>query len=206
MSIALLEMPSKAEVEISEFVPDPHHWTVEEFCEMMGLPRFQDRRFILIDGQVIEMPRPNAPHDSHVAIAQANLQSLFGAGYWARSQSGLPLGFDTDPIPDIAVVTGTILDYMVDQPTTAVLIVEVSDSTLRADLKVKSHLYAAAGIPEYWVVDVANKQLHVHREPVADADAPRGVRYTSIQVLTPADSFAPLAFPDKTIRVADLLP
>jgi Uma2 family endonuclease len=202
----LLEIPVRVDVDREADAPDSHHFTVEEFCELMGLPRFQERRFILIDGEVIEMPRPNAPHDSHVAIAQAQLQAVFGAEYWARGQSGLPLGFDTDPIPDVALVPGTILDYLVDQPTTALLIVEVSDSTLRTDLKVKSHLYAAAGIPEYLVLDVANKRLHIHRVPVADADVPRGFRYGSVEVLTVADTFAPLAFPEKTFRVADLLP
>ena len=120
----------------------------------------------------------------------------------------MPLKLDTDPSPDVVVVPGSIRDYakIHPAPDTIRLIVEVSDSTLHYDLGGKSHLYAAAGIPEYWVIDVNASQLHVHREPVADEAAPRGFRYDSIRVLNPGDSIAPLAVPDSILLVGDLLP
>jgi len=203
---AVLELPVEAGLEVPEFVPDPIHWSVAEFCELMELPKFQDRKFILIDGEVLEMPIPNPPHDTGLALCQLLLGKIFHDGFLVRNQCGFPLDLDIEPIPDLAVVPGSIRDYATQHPKIALLFVEISDSTLRFDLKVKSHLYAAAKISEYWVVDVTNNLLHIHREPLTDADAPRGFRYASVQVLTAADSFAPLAFPEKTIRVADLLP
>ena len=203
---ALLEMPVKAESEIPEYTHDPVHWTVDEFCEMLALPKFQDRKYILIDGEIIKMGRPNPPHEGTMSIVDYFLKALFGVGYVVRVNSGFRLGFETEPIPDIAVVTGSPRDYATRHPETGILFVEIADSSLALDLRVKSHLYAAAKVPEYWVIDVNSKRLHLHRDPVADSDAPRGFRYASVQVLTADDSFAPLAFPEKTVRVADLLP
>lgn len=190
------------------FVPVPFRWTVENFYELSGLEMFRNRRMMLIDGEILQMAVDNPPHVTGVALAVQRIQRAFGDGYYVRNQAGMPLKLDTDPSPDVVVVPGSIRDYakIHPAPDTIRLIVEVSDSTLHYDLGGKSHLYAAAGIPEYWVIDVNASQLHVHREPVADEAAPRGFRYDSIRVLNPGDSIAPLAVPDSILLVGDLLP
>lgn len=206
---ALLEMPATTQVvefDVPEYEYDPIRWTVAEFCEMMDLPKFQDRKYILIDGEIFKMPRPSPRHEGTIAIAMRILQSVIPSDHYVRVNLGFPLGFETEPIPDLAIAKGAAEDHLDSHPESSPLFVEVSDSTLALDLRVKYHLYAAANIPEYWVLDIASKKVHLHRNPIADADAPRGFRYASVQVLTAADSFAPLAFPEKTIRVADLLP
>ncbi len=79
------------------------------------------------------------------------------------------------------------------------LVVEVSDSTLRPDLSGRVRQYGSAGIPEYWVADVPNRLLHVFQEPTADG-------YASETILTIDDKVRPPATPNSVVRVAELLP
>jgi Uma2 family endonuclease len=125
--------------------------------------------------------------------------------FWIRIQMALPLGLFTDPIPDLAVVNGPMRSHTV-QPTTASLVVEVSDSTLAYDLGDKSNLYAAGGIEDYWVLDLNNRELHVFRNPVRDASAPHGFRYRTHSTFDSAAIVNPLADPKASIRVVDLIP
>jgi len=188
--------------------PGPIRWTVSEFYKLFELPDFQDRTFILLDGEILEMPNPGPLHVGMLEIVDDLLKRLFGAGYSVRNQGGLPLGLDIEPVPDLAVVTGTARDYLRTHPTLdkVRLVVEISDSTLSIDIRTKAHLYAAAGIPEYWVLDLNASKLHVFREPVADSTVQRGFRFASVRALTPGDQIAPLALPGSTIAVAEMLP
>jgi len=104
----------------------------------------------------------------------------------------------------VAVVAGTPRDYLVSHPTTAVVIVEVADTSLTYDLTTKAEVYAAAGIADYWVLDLAGRALHVLRDPRPVAAG--GAAYRSHQILGPADSVAPLATPAAHVAVANLLP
>ena len=117
----------------------------------------------------------------------------------------LVLNQTTDPIPDLAVVAGSPRDYK-EHPHTAKLVVKVSDSTLAYDKREKARLYAAAGIQDYWIVDLVHRQLIVHREPQADAAQPSGAIYHDVKALPAGQSIAPLAAPHSTIAVNDLLP
>ena len=83
--------------------------------------------------------------------------------------------------------------------------VEVADSTLAYDRAQKGAIYARAGIMEYWIANVSDRVLEVHREPAPLADRPLGHHYRSVTRLTPADDITPLAS-RAAIRVGDLLP
>ncbi len=76
---------------------------------------------------------------------------------------------------------------------------EVSDSTLREDRVLKTALYARAGVPEFWIVNLPERRLEAFRQPSADG-------YGALTVFLEAEAAAPLAAPDAAIRVADLLP
>jgi Uma2 family endonuclease len=179
---------------------------VDQFHGLSGLSILEDRKVILVDGEILDMPPANHPHDLGIGLGHIALAAIFGnAAFWIRIQMALPLGRFTDPIPDIAVVAGPMRAH-VSQPTTALLIVEVSDSSLAYDMGDKSNLYASGGIADYWVLDLNNRELHIFRDPIADATAPFGFRYQTQQVLSSADSATPLAAPQASIRVADLLP
>jgi Uma2 family endonuclease len=115
------------------------------------------------------------------------------------------LGINTDPIPDIAVVPGIPRQYS-RHPRTALLVVEVSDTTVAYDTGDKASLYAAAGIADYWVIDVNDQRLHVFRDPQPDPSKKYGYGYKAVQVLGPKDKVSPLAAPTHSADVADLLP
>ena len=93
---------------------------------------------------------------------------------------------------------------MTGHPTTASLVVEIADTTLTLDMTEKAELYATAGIADYWIVDLNARRLLVLRDPAPIAAG--GFAYRTQRVLGPADAVAPLAAPDATVRVADLLP
>ena len=101
----------------------------------------------------------------------------------------------SQPEPDLAVVPVGDWDTY---PAKALLVIEVSVTSRAVDLGRKAAIYAAAGIPEYWVLDLADRRLVVHRAPVED-------RYTDIAVLTDADEVTAARLP-LTVAVAELLP
>ena len=123
-----------------------------------------------------------------------------------RVQGPLDLGEISEPEPDVAVIAGNVRDYTDAHPTTAALIVEVADTSLAYDRTTKASLYAKAGIADYWIVNLIERQLEVHRYPTSDAARLYGFGYAEITVLTAAESVVPLAMPQASIAVADLLP
>jgi Uma2 family endonuclease len=116
----------------------------------------------------------------------------------------LALTDDSEPEPDVAVVTGNPREYRDAHPTTALLIVEVADATLPYDRERKANLYARAGIADYWIVNLLDRCLEVYRRPTQAGTA--NARYADRAVLPAETSIAPLATPDKSIAIADLLP
>ncbi len=158
-----------------------------------------DKRLELINGIVHEMPAQDSWHASTIQAAQEELRQVFMKGFHLRNQMPLALDLWSEPVPDLTVVSGHWRDYLSAHPTTAALVVEVSASSARLDREEKRLLYATAGIPEYWILYVNTKQLEIMREP-RDGD------YRSRAILKPGDTVTPLAAPDASIRVADLLP
>ena len=148
----------------------------------------------------------NPPHAVTILIVNEVLRVVFGTGWTIRVQLPLILSQETDPVPDLAVVVGGVRDFAVVHPTTATLVVEVSDTTLDPDLTTKAELYATAAIPEYWVIDVDNRQLHVFRDPVMLPEALGATAYKSHVTFGETDSVSPLALLGQTIRVAEMLP
>lgn len=120
----------------------------------------------------------------------------------------MPVALDdaSEPEPDICVVAGDPRDYRDAHPQRPALVVEVALARLRFDREDKGSLYARAAIADYWIVNLRNRCLEVHRDPVADAAAPFGWRYGRVVTLGPDERVAPLATPAALIAVADLLP
>ena len=184
----------------------PVRWTVDEFHELASLPVFEGRKMILVDGEILDMPPANHPHDLGIGACQDVLELIFSKNdFWIRIQMALPFGKRTDPIPDVAVVEGARQTHR-RQPSTALLLVEVSDSSFDYNAGDKADLYAAAGIADYWVLDLNGRQLLGFRNPAADSSSATGFRYASKQVLDSTATVSPIAAPKAAIRVADLLP
>jgi hypothetical protein len=98
------------------------------------------------------------------------------------------------------------MDYFDAHPSTAALIVEVADSSLGLDRKFKHGLYARAGIADYWIANLVDGGLEVHRDPAPSAEAEFGAVYRQVEVLRPAAFVTPLAAANARMAVVDLLP
>ncbi len=176
---------------------EAHHWTRERYEQAAAAGVFEDRRVELVDGVIYDMTPQNSPHATGIRKCERALQAVFASGFDVRSQLPLALGADSMPEPDVAVVVGEPDDYRKAHPTTAVLVVEVSDASELHDRNRKASLYARAGIPELWLVNL--DCLEAHRDPVDGA-------YHSRQILRRGERIAPLARPDAAIAAEDLLP
>ncbi len=161
---------------------------------------------MLIDGEIFELLAASPLHATAEALTRDLLRAIFRTAFIVRTEQPLPIGGSTDPVPDLAVVTGSIRDYAQSHPTTAALVVEISDSLLDFDLGDKASLYASAAIADYWVVDLVNRQLVVMRDPVVDATRRFGFRYATVTTLGIGQSTSPLAAPAASVAVADLMP
>lgn len=174
---------------------------------MADLGMFQGQRVELIGGEVIQMPPQKNEHAIATGLAEEALEAAFGPAVWIRIQMPLHLQGFSAPEPDLAVVVGRPRDYVATgHPTTALLIVEVSDTTLAYDRRFKASLYAAAGIADYWIVNLVDRQLEVYRNPVPDRRQKYGSGYGDRTILDDDENATPLAAPGARVAVAELLP
>ncbi len=158
-----------------------------------------EARLELIDGDLHAMTPQGSRHATGVDLVADSLRRAFGAGFHVRMQFPLAADDYSEPEPDIAVVMGEIRDYRDAHPTSAFLVVEVSDESLRHDRTVKQRLYARCGIPEYWILALPDARLEIHRNPADDG-------YRTVSVHDDGDTVAPLARPEARISVDELLP
>ena len=187
--------------------PPRIYWTAKQFHDLCDSGWFGRRKVFLVDGEILEVSLPNPPHDIGVTETYKYLSRAFpDPDHYVRNQQSFDAGLDTDPGPDLVVARGQSRSHRGGPPTEAVLIVEVADSSLSYDRRGKMHIYAAAGVPEYWVLDVAGLQLLVFRDPVPDPAAERGHRYATQLALGEADAVSPQAAPAAITTVRELLP
>lgn len=161
----------------------------------------EDDRVELLDGVIVAEPPMDPPHATGIDLVVDQLRRVLGGRAWVREQKPLVVGDKSVPEPDVAVLPGRPQDYAGRHPTTALLVVEVSQSSLKQDRLSKSRIYAAAAIPEYWIVNLRGDCVEVYRAPDAahrvyadHRDALRGDRITLV------------AFPDASVAVGALLP
>ena len=150
----------------------------------------------LIDGEIFMMLPMGPPQGSYTSkLAELFARSL-PESFHCRVQMPIVAGDHSEPEPDIAIVRRREDYYEHAHPTTGdvALIIEVAQSSLKFDLGRKLHLYASSSIPEYWVVDIEHKSIHVHRSP-------SGNEYTDVATLQAGDGVAPLAAPACQVTV-----
>ena len=137
--------------------------TTAEFLRMVDADVFGDTKIELVDGELERMPPPKRPHSMLQGSVFAQLVSIFGAERTCV-EIGIDLGDDTVFGCDVAVL---LKPFLADRwPTSGevLLTVEVSHSTLARDLGMKEPRYAAAGVPNYWVVDGKTSVVYVHSD------------------------------------------
>lgn len=182
--------------------PRPWRWSPAAYRRLGQIGLFAGRRVELIRGEIIEMSPAGWPHTLATTLTAEALRRAFAGIGWVIIQGPLPTP-DSEPEPDVRVVPGDPRSYA-DHPRQALLVVEVADSSLFYDITTKAELYACAGIPDYWVLDLAGRRLLVYRGPTALPAG--GHAYAACTAHGPAEAVAPLAAPHHPIRVADLLP
>jgi len=180
-------------------------WTREQYYKLSELGYFEGKRVQLIFGEIIEMGNQNRPHALAIGLVLDVLQVVFAGVGFLEVQTPQPTD-DSDPEPDVRVVAGKRRDYPDDHPRSALLVVEVADTSLFYDTTTKAELYATAGIADYWVLDVENRQLHIFRDPVALPAGLGATAYGTHITLDATFTVSPLAAPSAIIAVADLLP
>jgi len=159
-----------------------------------------DQKVELIHGEIVPMSPPNPLHSGAVNPVYDILKTAFGTGFHVRTEQPLALDDDSQPQPDVLVCVGAARDYRRRFPVAADarLLVEISDTTVADDRAIKGPLYAAAGIGEYWILNLRDRQLEVYREP-------DGTQYRTRRIYTPDETIAPLAAPNAAVPVAALL-
>jgi Uma2 family endonuclease len=187
--------------------PSPPHrvrWTREEVeaLQQSGFLNL-DRRYEVIDGEIIEMS-DNPPHRFCVRMLFRYLIRVFGMERTCCQSAIQTSKTDparNNPIPDVSVTKEADAAYAArfPGPDDLILVGEVSDSTLAYDLRDKALLYARAGIPEYWVLDIAGRRLIVHRQPGQDG-------YADIRAYAEGEEAATLSRAKATVRVSELMP
>jgi Uma2 family endonuclease len=181
-------------------------WRRVEYERLVDLGVFVGERLELLDGLLVVREPQGSPHAATVMHIAQVLAMAFGPGWHPRLQAPLALGEHSEPEPDVAVVAGAPLDYLAAHPSTAALVVEVADSSLRLDRRFKAAIYARAGLADYWIVNLVDGVVEVHREPQPTAGDADDWTYRSIDVLRSPAQVTPLAAPRTSIPVADLLP
>jgi Uma2 family endonuclease len=180
--------------------------TREEYHKMAEAGIFgPDERLELIDGEVYKTMSPQARlHARAIMRLASRLREAFGEGFYVQQQ--LPLaGPDSEPEPDLSVLPGTPEDAR-EHPlcADAALVVEVADTSLRTDRKLKAPFYARAGVRDFWIVNLKHRTVEVYREP-GDAGAP-SPEYKSVRIYTEGETLSPLAAPEAALAVSDILP
>jgi Uma2 family endonuclease len=183
-------------------VPTRRRWTVADYHRATEAGVFgPEERLELIGGEIIVMSPQLGPHATATTITQLKLQAIFSEGWVVRIQLPLTLGEESEPEPDLAVVRGRPEDFWEDHPTTAELVVEVADTTLRFDRRDKAMQYARAGISDYWILNLPGRRLEVRRDP-----DPATGEYRQVSTHGADADVSPLAAPHASIRVGDVLP
>lgn len=182
--------------------PVLNHWrfTVDEYERMVEVGILDaDSRVELLDGEIVEMSPIKPLHASVTDRMNRLLVLRLGETALVRVANPLRLVPRSEPEPDLNVVRYRCDYYAEAHPTAAdtFVVIEVSDSSLRMDLRVKIPIYAQQGIPEVWVVDIDGKRILVHTEPIDGG-------YRKVRTAHVGDVLTPLELPKLNITVKEI--
>jgi Uma2 family endonuclease len=166
-----------------------------EYDKLVDLGVFEDERVELLRGVLVTMSPQGDPHVDMTAWLGRRLTLALGEAFLVRQHSPFAASEDSEPEPDLLVIRD--VDRRGSHPTTALLLIEVSDSSLRKDRRVKTPIYAESKVPEYWIIDVDGRAVEVLTDP-------RDGVYQSSRRLTRGEVLRPTQLPGIEIPVSDL--
>jgi Uma2 family endonuclease len=182
-------------------------WTRSEYERLTVAGFFRPgERLELLGGELVVAEPQGARHAAVIMLVADALRRALGPAWHVRVQAPVALDEESEPEPDVAVVPGGPRDYLAAHPSRPALLVEVAEASLALDQGVKASLYARAGVADYWVVNLVDEVVEVHREPVPAPGAPHGWRFRTVTRLARGQRAAPLAAPATSVLVEDLLP
>ncbi len=167
-----------------------------EYDQLVELGMLEGERVELLGGSMM-VAEPPSPYHCDVTTRLADLFRAHRGRWQVREEKPLAVSDTSEPQPDIALVEPD--DYSAEHPTSALLVVEVSDSSLRRDRGPKASLYAGGYVDEYWVVDVQGGHIEVYRRPELGA-------WKETFTVEVGGTVSPLAAPELTVDVSALLP
>jgi Uma2 family endonuclease len=166
-----------------------------EYHRLAETGAFENERVELLYGTIVRMSPIGEPHNRALAKLNELLVLALHGRARVRPASSFDAGEFSEPEPDILVVPRVDQD---DLPRSALLVVEISESSLATDRRVKKALYAEAGILEYWIVNLVDHVIEVYGAPVDGA-------YTRSTTYSPGESVRSTAFPDLSVAVSDVI-
>jgi len=167
-----------------------------EYDKLVALGVFENERVELLEGELVAMSPIGAPHNFAVqALTELLVLALHGRA-WVRPQMSLAAHELSEPEPDVAIVPR--VDYHVEQPTQALTVIEVAESSLAYDRGRKLRLYASCGVPEYWIVNLPERCVEVYREPQQSS-------YARCERYEPGESIRLASFSDVVLQVSDFI-
>ncbi len=176
-------------------------WTRRDCDALEKMGVFDGLRYELIEGELIDKTGMNPPHAMFLMLIASWLNRVFGDLH-VRPQMPIDVRPEdnptSEPQPDLCVTTQPAQRFAsrVPSPEDVLLLVEVADTTLDFDTTTKAALYARAGIPDYWVLDVNDRRILVHRSPQSGA-------YRSLTVYDANEPVSPLAAPEASLRISE---
>ena len=173
--------------------------TVEEFEDLGRQGIYgEDDRVELIHGEIVTMAPVGGEHVEALSLLNRTVVLQVGTLYLVQMQSPIRLSNDGEPMPDLAIVRDRPYGAQVPTEADVLLVIEVSDTTLRYDRTTKLALYAAVGIPEVWIVNLRARQIERYT-------APEGDRYTQDAVAERGQTLTSIVLPELSIPVSTIL-
>jgi Uma2 family endonuclease len=178
----------------------PKRWTKREYNQAAERGLFRGMHVYLYRGELIEMASMGALHVQAVKRLTYWLIENFRPEFEVRMQGPFELVDESEPEPDGGVFTKQ-QDARRPHPNAAELLIEVSDSSIELDREMGFD-YAAAGVPDYWIINVRDREIEVYRQPVADRASVTGFRYAERKVFGVGQPVSPLARPEVSVSIA----
>lgn len=182
-------------------------FSVDEYHQLVDLGFFTENdRIELIRGEIIEMAPKRTPHSVCNSLLWKQLYELIGKQVEIRVQEPITLLSNSEPEPDVVIAKKKADNYLSAHPTVEdiILVIEISDSTLKYDRETKLSLYAEAGIDNYWIIDLVDNYLEVYSNPFSDEQARYCYRNKSI--ILPNEDIKLPGFKQVTLKLATIFP
>jgi Uma2 family endonuclease len=174
-------------------------WSVEDYHQMIKTGLLDDRPVELLAGEIVAMSPEGEPHAFFSRTAGQYLTFVLGDRALVSPAKPITLPNGSEPEPDLAIVQPLGREYLTHHPYPENIfwVIEYANSSLEKDATVKYHIYAEAGIPEYWLVNLQTGELIIYRQP-------SGREYGS-KITLKDGAISPLAFPDVIIPVEKII-